>query len=133
MARTSDEVAARRAARQRLAQLHQAQRDQDARIERYLVEAELSRTTVRDAEDALSEAERQLAAATEAHEARMARIVAAFRGDNVDVDTIASLLELTPTKVRSLVRKRPKDAPHTSGAIADQPSLSEEQDGANGA
>lgn len=133
MARTNDEVAARRAARAKIAKLHEGQRQRDERIEEHLVDAELSRANMERAEAARSAAEAEFASALAQHEERMAMIVAAFRGEKVPVDTIAELLAMPAKQVRSLTRQASTKESPTQGAAAVEPSLPEEQDNANDA
>lgn len=133
MARTNDEVTARRAAREKIAQLHQAQRQRDERIEQYLVDATMSSGQLERAEAARSAAEAEFAAALSQHEERMARIVAAFKGEKVPVDTIADLLAIPVKQVRSLNKKASAEESPAQGAAAVEPSLTEEQDNAGDA
>ena len=85
------------------------------------------------ARDEVSAAEVAFAAAIEAHEARLSRIVAAFKGEKVDVDSIAGLLDLTPKEVRKLGRMADKPQAHPEATTLSQPSLSEEQERGNDA
>lgn len=133
MAKTNDEVAARRAAREKIAKLHEGQRQRDERIEEHLVDAELSRANMERAEAARSAAEAEFASALAQHEERMAMIVAAFRGEKVPVDTIADLLAMPAKQVRSLNKKATAKQPLAQEATAVEPSLTEEQDNANDA
>lgn len=133
MARTNDEVGARRAAREKIARLHEARRQRDERIEDHLVDAELSRASLERAEAARSAAEAEFAAALRQHEERMAMIVAAFRGEKVPVDTIAELLAMPVKQVRSLNKRATTKQPLAQEATAVEPSLTEEQDNATDA
>jgi hypothetical protein len=133
MARTNDEVNARRAARERVAAMLAEQANRAKRIEAGVVDATLSAQRVTATRDEVSTAEVALAAAIEAHERRLSRIVAAFKGEKVDVDSIAGLLDLTPKEVRRLGKLADKPQAHPEATTPPQPSLSEEQERDNDA
>lgn len=127
MARTNDEVAARRKARERVTAMQEERRKRDERIEKGVTEALVSEKNVTKAREVVSAAEKALSEAISAHDARMARIVDAFKSDKVPVPDIAQLLGLSASEVRKLGRLKDKPAMHPDDAPPPYPPLSGEQ------
>src|SRR5664279_3059691 len=121
MARTNDETEARRIARARRAKMQAARVERDERIDDGVAKAVLSGKEVERAKDELSQAETMFAAAIAEHEQRLGRIVAAFRGEKLDANSIAELLELTPREVRRLGKLADKPTRHPDDASAPKP------------
>ncbi|NYI42862.1 hypothetical protein [Demequina lutea] len=129
MARTNDETEARRIARARRAKMQAARVQRDERIDDGVAKAVLSAKEVERAKIELSQAETVFAAAIAEHEQRLGRIVAAFKGEKLDANSIAELLELTPREVRRLGKLADKPTHHPDDAAAPKPPPTEEQNG----
>jgi len=129
MANTNDEVNARKVARERRAKMQAEQVERDERIDQGVVDAVLSAKQLEEARAEVSRVEDAFADALAAHEEHMGRIVAAFKGEKLNVDSIAGLLELSPRQVRRLGKLADKPASHPDDAPAQKPPLTDEQNG----
>ena len=128
MVRGADELGARRRARERVARKHEKEREREEKVAALARSAAQSAAAVEHARREASQAEELLAQALQQHEERMALIVAAFRGESVGIQSIAELLDTSPTQVRRWNRAARRGAAQADPVDTAQPSLTGEQE-----